>query len=197
MGGATGTKHFGVVKPGYHIRPKYDLKKTRGHVKGEHKKSVIADLPLVSMIDMFTILIIFLLMNFSATGEVFFIQKDLKLPDASHGKALESAPLISIVGTSVIFEAEKVGENPMTITENDQNLPRLAAALKQVRIIEETIHPNQPFKGKINIQADEKTPLVYIKRVMQTCISEGWTNINFAVNGTGGGEPQPPAPTEE
>jgi biopolymer transport protein ExbD len=174
-----------IVKPGYHLKPKYDLAKTRQHVKGEAKKSPIAELPLVSMIDMFTILIIFLLMNFSATGEVFFMQKDLKLPEAKHGKELKSAPLISIVGNSVVLEAEKVGENPMTVTENDQNLPRLASALKQMRIIEETIHPGQPFKGSVNIQADEKTPLVYIKRVMQTCIAEGWTNINFAVNGVG------------
>jgi biopolymer transport protein ExbD len=171
-----------IIKPGYHLRPKYDLHGLREHRGTEHKASVVAELPLTSMIDMFTILIIFLLMNFSATGEVFYIQKDLKLPQANFGKPLESAPLITITPTNVIFETEKVGDNPVYLEENDQNLPKLANALKQIRIMEETIHPGQPFVGKVNIQADENTPLVYIKRVMQTCINEGWGGINFAVN---------------
>jgi biopolymer transport protein ExbD len=72
-----------------------------------------------------------------------------------------------------------VGDNPITLTESDVNLPRLGDALKKIRIFEETLHPGEPFLGRVNIQADQKTPLVYIKRVMQTCILEGFPNINF------------------
>lgn len=173
-----------IVKPGYHIKPKYDLPATREHCKGGHGKSLpVVELPLTSMIDMFTVLVIFLLMNFSATGEIFFMQKNLKLPEATHAHPLESAPLITVTNQGVVLEAQKVGDNPLMVQENDQNLPKLAAALKQMRIMEETMHPNQPFKGNINIQADERTPLIYIKRVMQTCIVEGWNGINFAVRG--------------
>ena len=150
-------------------------------MSGSGKKSVIIELPLTSMIDMFTILVIFLLMNFSSTGEIFFIQKNLVLPTANHAHAIESAPLISVTASGVTLETQKVGDNPISISESDQNLPKLAAALKQIRIMEETIHPGAPFKGSVNIQADEKIPLVYIKRVMQTCITEGWNGINFAV----------------
>lgn len=171
-----------IVKPGYHIKPKYDLHGLRDKIYGDGgKHGVIVELPLTSMIDMFTILVIFLLMNFSATGEIFFIQKNLKLPEAAHARPLESAPLITVTATGVTLEAQQVGDNPLTVQESDQNMPRLSAALKQIRIIEETIHPGEPFKGLVNIQADEKTPLIYIKRVMQTCILEGWNGINFAV----------------
>jgi len=171
-----------IIKPGYHIKPKYDLHALREHVKGDHSKGHIAgELPLTSMIDMFTILVIFLLMNFSATGEIFFIQKNLKLPEAVRSKPLESAPLITVTEQGITLETQKVGDNPINLTESDQNLPKLAGALKQLRIMAETIRPNEPFKGHVNIQADEKTPLVYIKRVMQTCITEGWSGIHFAV----------------
>jgi hypothetical protein len=51
-----------------------------------------------------------------------------------------------------------------------------------------TIRPNEKFKGSINIQADETTPLIYIKRVMQTCVLEGWNHIHFAVQGAEGSE---------
>lgn len=186
-----------IVKPGYHLKPKYDLHGFREHTQSEHKASVVVELPLTSMIDMFTILVIFLLMNFSATGEIFFIQKNLKLPEASHAHPLESAPLITVTATGVTLEAQKVGDNPLTVQENDQNLPKLSAALKQIRIIEETIHPNEPFKGNVNIQADEKTPLIYIKRVMQTCILEGWNGINFAVRGAESMRNQRPDETKD
>jgi len=171
-----------IVTPGYHIKPKYDMRAFRNYVAGQGgSKQTTFELPLTSMIDMFTILVIFLLMNFSATGEIFFIQKNLKLPEASHAKPLESAPLISVTAQGVTLEAQKVGDNPIHLEERDQNLPKLTAALNDIKSFEQQLHPGEEFKGNINIQADEKTPLIYIKRVMQTCILSGWNSINFAV----------------
>lgn len=170
-----------IIVPGYHLKPKYDLhylRKIRTTNKTAHGAP---DLPLVSLIDMFTILVIFLLMNFSATGEIFFIQKDVKLPIAKHARQITSAPLISITTTGVTLETEKVGDNPINVQESDQKLPKLAAALRQIKAQQELERPGQPFKGQINIQADENVPLIYIKRVMQTCVAEGWGGINFAV----------------
>src|SRR5438552_489597 len=136
-----------IVKPGYHLKPKYDLKGLRKHLHHGTPPSIIVELPLTSMIDMFTILVIFLLMNFSATGEIFFIQKNIKLPEATHIRPLESAPLISVSTQGVTLEAQNVGDNPLKLEESDQNLPKLAAALKQIKAIEETIHPGEAFKG--------------------------------------------------
>ena len=172
-----------IVKPGYHVKSKYDLEGLRERRHSNARMSVATELPLVSMIDMFTILVIFLLMNFSATGEIFFSPKELTLPEARHSHPLESAPLITVTSQQVILETEPVGENPLTLTESDFNLPRLSASLRQLKDLTLASRQDQPFKGQINIQADESTPLVYIKRVMQTCIAEGWTGINFAVRG--------------
>ncbi|HYQ81724.1 MAG TPA: biopolymer transporter ExbD, partial [Anaeromyxobacteraceae bacterium] len=46
------------------------------------RKNTNAELNVVPMVDMMTMLVIFLLQQFSATGEVLFMQKDIKLPDA-------------------------------------------------------------------------------------------------------------------
>lgn len=170
-----------IVPLGYRIKPKYDLHAFRmSRSKGEGPHGA-PDLPLVSLIDMFTILVIFLLMNFSATGEIFFIQKKLKLPEAKHVTPIASAPLISITSTGVTIETEKVGENPVSMQETDRDLPQLARALRDLKAQEKLERPGASFKGNVNIQADENTSLVYIKRVMQVCIREGWTGINFAV----------------
>ena len=43
------------------------------------------------MVDMMTMLVIFLLQQFSSTGEVLYMQKDIKLPDAAIDRALHQA----------------------------------------------------------------------------------------------------------
>lgn len=170
-----------ISPPGYHLEPKYDLHFVRHRRNKSHKKDFNDSLNLTAMIDMFSILVVFLIMNFSSTGEIFFISKNIKIPDAAHARPIENAPLISIVGNTVTLESEKMGENPVYIEEKDSMLPRLKSKLQQMRIMAETVNPGQPFKGQVNVQADINTPVVYIKRVMNTLISEGWTGVNFAV----------------
>ncbi len=172
-----------ISPPGYHIKPKYDLSNLRKKLHHSTNTEFNDSLNLTAMIDMFSILVIFLIMNFSSTGEIFFISKNIKLPEASHARPIDNAPLISIVGNSVTLEAETVGDNPVYLEEKNVNLPRLKSKLQQMRIMAEAVNPGQPFKGQVNVQADVNTPVVYIKRVMNTLISEGWTGVNFAVQG--------------
>jgi biopolymer transport protein ExbD len=181
MAGSVIQRHKTIIKPGYHLSSKYDLVYLRRRRTSHKKMSANVELPLVSLIDMFSILVIYLLMNFSTTGEIFFLQKELRLPIALKANPLQSLPLISITAQSVTLETENVGSNPVVVTQADEQLPLLANALKQLKKLEEATKPGQAFKGAINIQADENTPLIYIKRVMRTCILEGWTGINFAV----------------
>lgn len=170
-----------VNAPGYHVHPKYDLKALRKRQHGGKHKAPVGDLPLTSMIDMFSMLCIFLLMNFASTGEVFFISKNLKLPEASHSRPIESNPLITITPTSVTLDAESVGDRNISMEEKSGDLEQLRRALARVKELQERLRPDKPFKGNVNIQADENTPILHIKRVMNSLISEGWTGINFAV----------------
>ena len=170
-----------ISPPGYHLEPKYDLHFVRRRRQKGQKKYFNDSLNLTAMIDMFSILVIFLIMNFSSTGEIFFISKDIKLPDAAHAQPIDNAPLISIAGNTITLESEKMGENSIYLEEKDTHLPRLKSKLQQMRIMAEIISPGQPFRGQVNLQADINTPVVYIKRVMNILISEGWTSVNFAV----------------
>ncbi|MEC9283529.1 MAG: biopolymer transporter ExbD [Bdellovibrionota bacterium] len=170
-----------IETPGYHLKPQYDLEGTRARLYDGQKKNTNAVLPLASMIDMFSVLVIFLILNFSATGEVFFVNKDIKLPEAKNTNPLQGFPVVSVAKDIVSLDAERVGENPLSIEEKDYNLPMLKASLQRIRSIEETIYPGREFQGRINLQADQDLAVVYIKRVMNTLIETGWVNINFAV----------------
>jgi biopolymer transport protein ExbD len=173
-----------IGKPGYHLQPKYDLhflRKKRGY---HGKKSAVPELPLVSLIDMFTILVIFLLMNFSADGQSFFVPKGVKLPLATNGTPLKTAPLLSLNANQVILETEKIPSMPGVNISEDINgdLPNVLATLNQLKQqMMSNLKDGEKFKGQINIQADENLNLDLVKKVMKLCVQNGWGSINFAV----------------
>lgn len=134
------------------------------------------------MVDMFSILVIYLLMNFSSTGEVFFVGKDIKIPQVSKGVPMQSYPLVSVVGDKVMFDAlDQNGRSVYVEEKNDGKSERLRVMLKQMKRMEEQIAGSQTFRGQINIQADESMEVEHVKRVMQILIDEGWSTINFIV----------------
>lgn len=170
-----------IQTPGYHIQPKYDLVQLRKRLNSQEDRDLDVVLPLTSMIDMFSMLVIFLLLNFSATGEAFFVNKDIKLPKASYARPLESLPLISITKDLVTLDSNVVGSHATEISLS-AHMPRLVAALQHLKQLQNNLLSAglQP-KTQINIQADQTTPIIYVKRVMNILISEGFTGINFAV----------------
>lgn len=171
-----------IVAPGYHISPKYDLEGFRKRVDQNDEKEYDVVLPLTSMIDMFSMLVIFLLLNFSATGEAYFVNKDIKLPEAMNAQAIESMPLVSIVGNTVSLDSAVVGSNPITVKSNNESMPALARELKRLKgLIQNQKAAGIPTKDGINFQADQTTDVVYIKRVMTVLITEGFSKINFVV----------------
>ncbi len=168
--------------PGYHVKSKHDLKFLRERRQKSGQRSFDIELPLTSLIDMFSTLVIFLILNYSTTGEVFFINHDVKLPKAEHGVTLKSLPLVSITSREVLFESQYVGDHPLRIGRQDELIPKLKEMLVRARELEERTNPEKPFRGAVNIQADQSLPIIYVKRVMNTLISAGWSEINFAVS---------------
>lgn len=171
-----------IQVPGYHIHPQWDLVHTRHLIYERKHKKKSFHLNLAPMVDMFSILVIYLIMNFSSSGEVFFISKDVSMPKAAKGLPMQSFPLISIIGDNVSFDAENVEGGALYVEEaNDQKVPQLRNVLKKIKSIEVEIGGEKNFKGQINLQADEHTSVENVKKVMRVLIEEGWTGINFLV----------------
>lgn len=155
------------------------------------KKVGHASLMLTSLVDMFSIIVIFLLMNFSANGEILYMTKDIKLPSAQHGAQLERAPVISVSAESVTFDGKQIATTEDMQKGDVLNVPELEDALREERRRYEQIHandPEHPFKGLVNVQADRKIPFKVIKRVMFSCNQSGFGNISFAALAKSAGE---------
>ena len=147
------------------------------------KKSGNAELQLTSMVDMFTLLVIFLLANFSASGDVLFMSKDIQLPTASHGTELERAPVVAITDNFIGLEGQKIVDVDQIAHDEILNIQQLEDNLRDLKKREEFVHQldkDHQFAGKVNIQADKKTHFKILKRVMYSCAMAGYNQINFA-----------------
>ncbi|HSD21043.1 MAG TPA: biopolymer transporter ExbD [Anaeromyxobacter sp.] len=173
-----------IVTPGKRPAPRFEKSKILGGKMTRGHKSTNSELNVVPMVDMFVMLVIFLLQQFSATGEVLYMQKDIKLPDAQHGQMIEIAPVVAVSSEQVVVTGVKVAD----IRELDSdsgylNIPALEERLRDEKKRWEFIHQQDPDKkwdGVVNIQADKGVPFRIVKRVMYSCGVAGYFNVNFA-----------------
>lgn len=152
------------------------------------KKNMMMPLNLTAMVDMFTTIVIFLLQSFSASGELMFIQKDLKLPTATQAIPLEErGPVVTLFENAVLMEGEKL----VTLEELDDTepgIPTLQEKLTKIREREEqlknkmgTADPTKPYDGHMIVQADAATDFELVRRTIFAMNMAGWIHIQFAV----------------
>jgi biopolymer transport protein ExbD len=148
------------------------------------RKSLYESLNLVAYIDMMTMLVIFLLMSFSATGEVLFIQKNIVLPDAQNWSELERAPAIAISRDVVTLEGKQIATMDELMQDSanaDFKIPELFDQLTTTKNNYKLLHPNEEFNGIAIIQADKAVEFKALRKVMFTAQVAGYNNVNFAV----------------
>ena len=134
------------------------------------KRSLFADLLLTALIDAFSILVIFLLMNFSSTGEILFINKGVELPNATQADILERNTVVRYDQGKFFIENKELAD------QND-----LIQELLDTRKEWATTHPNEEFKGIITIQANKKTKYESLNSIVLAMAHSGFSEIRFAV----------------
>ncbi|GIL18021.1 MAG: hypothetical protein BroJett040_17720 [Oligoflexia bacterium] len=164
------------------------------------KREVVALLSLTAMVDMFTVLVIFLLQNFDPkTNAVLYIPKEVTLPKAAQIKELKPAVVVTISHKEILldktpvitFEALKAQQEWMIQPLHAQLVAalekskidfekNLSQALKKVVDSKEKEDPNA--WNKVTIQADKGIDFLTVKKVMYTVTEAGAGEINFAVN---------------
>jgi biopolymer transport protein ExbD len=176
-----GKIHGLIEPPGPRLKKDIALKFVQSRSHG--KKSTYAELNLTSMVDMLTILTVFLLMTFSASGELLQVQKNIVLPEAQNWKDLESAPIIAVSKDSVTLDGHMVADATVLNQENtaDWKIVELHDTLVTLRNNYKLLHPSEDWKGMVIVQADKGVDFKVIKKVMYSCSIAGYQNVNFAV----------------
>ncbi|AKF84009.1 Biopolymer transport protein ExbD [Myxococcus fulvus] len=175
-----------IKVPGKRYGKRLQHSKVFGHGGAHGKRSGYADLLITPLVDMFVIIVLFLIANFSATGEVLMMTKDIQLPEAVNVAEVEMHPVVMVSGDQVSVSGTIVGRVEDFSKDEYLNIPALEEKLRDMKKQFEDLHAManddaNTFKGDINIQAHKDVEYAIIKRVMFSCATAGYNNINFAV----------------
>lgn len=155
-------------------------------VRPRRSKSISSfTLRLTAMIDMFTILLVFLLKSFSVEGEIMSVARDLRLPESTAKTPPKAAPILVVTNEWIILDGNPVAKVVNVLKQQKNLIPPLKAQLQQIRSFSENLaqlDPHMRFKGNIAIQGDREIPFGLLKKIMFTCGQVGFNNMMLAVN---------------
>lgn len=157
------------------------MKNSRRMRRMARNRNKVIPLNLTSLMDVFTILVFFLLVN-SASTEVLQTPKQIKLPSS----VIEDKPRETVVIFISPVEVTVQGERIMTMDElaaTDE--PLILPIGERLREIDESIIGLSTRKvaerKEVTILSDKTVPFSIVRRVMSTCTSQGFARISLAV----------------
>lgn len=154
---------------------------------GGGSKSVNQEIPLIPFIDLLLCVVMFLLMSFSASGELLAQKPSIKMPTANNVTILETAPVIAIDAVVVTLDGRRMADTgTLSANAKVERIEQLITDLETLKRNWAILHPNDPFAGQVVIQADIAIDFRVIKKIMFSCAQAGYGNVTFAVNDGGG-----------
>ncbi|MBN1541074.1 biopolymer transporter ExbD [candidate division KSB1 bacterium] len=142
-------------------------------------------LRLTSMIDMFTILLVFLLKSYSAEGQIITITADLRLPESTSQIQPRVTSVVAVTSEWILLDGRPITRIEQVMQKSDLLIQPLADELQRLRAISEGIGEMSTrmagFQGTLSIQADREMTFDLIKRIMLTCGKVGYNNMMLTV----------------
>jgi biopolymer transport protein TolR len=138
------------------------------------------DMNLVALIDIFTILIFFLM---SSTGiEVLTNSKAVKLPDSVAEKAPRETIVIAVSDADIVVDGRRVASVAEANAAQGDLIPGLKAEL-DILASRQVVGADKDATTKaITIMGDKNIPYSLLRKVMYTSARANFTEIAFAVN---------------
>ncbi len=148
----------------------------------------ISKMNLTSLMDVFTILVFFLLVN-TGSVEVLDSPKEVSLPESRVETKPRETVVIFISPTDVLVQGQLVAHVDEILADKTSVLDPIAARLAELK--ENVIGTNTQAVAssqEVTILADRSVPFVVIKTIMSTCTGEGYENVSLAVTQKGGAQ---------
>jgi biopolymer transport protein ExbD len=152
--------------------------------RAEEGRKREARLMLVSLIDTFVILVVFLFQNFSAEGDIMSIAPDLTLPEARIDNKPTQSVIVAVTNESIVVEGKRVADSEEALMDPDlvidglyEEMVRIADLKRAIAELDDT----KEFRGEVIIQGDKQITFELLKRVMYTCGRAEYGEISLAV----------------
>jgi biopolymer transport protein ExbD len=144
-----------------------------------HKRKV--GLNLVSLMDIFTILVFFLLVN-SSEVEVLPSAKDVQLPESIAETKARETVVVLVTDEQLLVQGEVVASVADVMASDSLVIPSLRAALENQseRVLRDAEDASDETR-EVTIMGDREIPYRLLKRVMATCTEANYTQLSLAV----------------
>jgi biopolymer transport protein ExbD len=162
-------------------------KRLRRRPEHEHQ-----ELNIYAMMDMMTILLVFLIMQFAATSANIVQSAELQLPMSTSTREARPAIVVTIARNNILVEGRPVmslrnsivdpgqkqgGANGFLILPLHEELNKHRDRLKLI----EARNPRRPFTGDVQIVADKRIPYRTLIETVYTCGQSEFKNVRFVV----------------
>lgn len=162
------------------------MKRQRRRKMGSHGEHD-AKLNITSMMDIFIIILVFLLKVFSAQGQLVTPAEGLTIPTSTiENPAMESLS-VKILADKILVEDEVVlnSEDYLKVLKDESKgvikslFDALSIHAKEARVVSEKVASS--FSGEISIHGDKGIPYNLLTRVMYTCSKAGYPVMKLLV----------------
>lgn len=150
----------------------------------KNRRKMEGGLNMNSMMDMVTIILLFLLKSYSTEGALKNAANDLKLPESYRMIKPVKAVTVTIsqsvimVDKTIVLEIDKVGEDQF-IKEAADELKKFREAARKAEEI------GVEFKNEVLLVMDKGVPFDLLSKIVYTCGQSDFYNIRMMVQGFG------------
>jgi len=177
-------------KPATMLHVKQAIRKRRAR----HPEQMSMGLNIYPMMDMMTILLVFMVMQFAtSTAAVVQQSEELRLPYSTSDAELTDTTAVQISKSEILVDGKLVvtlrngivdpsdkrdGANGFLITPLHRSLNTVRDVRKQIAASD----PRRPFEGDVQIVADAETPFRTLSEVIYTLGQSEFGNLHFTTN---------------
>jgi len=156
-------------------------KRAKRMERRHQRKNKAAALNMISLMDIFTILVFFLLVS-SSSNETLSSTKSIKLPESIAEKIPKVTLVILVNNQDILLQGHKVATISDVLSTKGLEISALKKALEsQTKRILSRKTTTEPFNGEVTIMGDKAIPYKLLKKIMVTCTKASYGNISLAV----------------
>lgn len=147
-----------------------------------HKRSKSPGLNLISLMDIFTILVFFLLVN-SSDVEVLPNAKDIQLPESVAEEKARETVVVMVSDKYILVQGQRVADTPDVLASGSMVIPEVEEALRRQaqKLILKDAERAQVENREVTIMGDKGLPYQLLKRVMASCTAANYGRISLAI----------------
>jgi biopolymer transport protein ExbD len=154
------------------------------------KKNQVFDIDITSLLDILTILLVFLLQSYNSSGVIINVPKGIELPKSSSESLNNFGVNVQVSKTQIWVDDKEIlnSENQENTNVFDEGGRRIIPLFNELVKIKEVIKQSEKlspeakkFSGIANLIVDKSLKYNYLKRVMYTCASAGFKEFKFVV----------------